>query len=144
MLLWAAQDREQHSWERSRRCHGDLGLKLSSKEGQSTTRLLLHPTFSFVYSLRINPSETKFSDNQATKANSSLSAGRMFTLRTAKIQTICQRLVISAQLHRLDLWGQFSPLLCLSQLGEANTTNGLRKRAILFPFPTFTSEFGTR
>ena len=144
MLLWVAQDRKQHSWEQSTRCHGDLNVKLSSREGQSTTSLHLHPTFSFIYSLRISPSETKFSDNQATKANSSSSAGRIFTLRTTNLQTICQRLVISAQLHGLDLWGQFSPFLRLSQLGEANATNGLGKRAILFPFPTFTSEFGTR
>ena len=143
-MLWAAQDREQHSWEQSTYCHGDLAVKLSSKEGQSTTGLHLHPTFSFIYSLRINPSETKFSDNQAKWTNSSWPGCKIFTLRTTKLQTICQGFVTSAQLDGLDLWGKFSPLLCLSQLEEANVTNGLAKKAVLFPLPTFTSELGTR
>lgn len=144
MLLWAARDRKQHSCEQRTCCHGDLDVKLSSKDGQGITCLHLHPTFSFTYSLRINISETKFSDNQATNPNSSLSAGRIYTLRTTKLQTICQRLVISAQLHGQDLWEQFSPRICLSQLEEANATSGLGKRATLFPFHTFTPEFGTR
>lgn len=135
VLLWAAQDRRQRRWEQSTHCRGDLDVKLSSKDGHSTAGLQLHPSFSFTYSLRINPSETEFSDHQDTKANSSLCEGRILILRTTKLQTICQRLVISAQLHRLDLRGQFSPFLCLSQLGEGNAPNGLGKSSILFPFP---------
>jgi len=54
-----------------------------------------------------------------------------------KLQTICQRLVISAQLHGLDLWGKFSPFLSLSQLGDANATNGLGKNGYLISISHF-------
>lgn len=88
MLLWAEHDKEQNGWEQSIHCCRNTDAKLSSKGGQISAGLHLPLTFSFIYSLRINLSETKFSDNQATKANYCFSAGRIYPLNNEALDPL--------------------------------------------------------
>lgn len=138
MLLWVAQDREQHSWEQSMCCYGVWMRSYILRKVRALPICIYIPRFSSPIPSGYALLKWHFLTAKLQKQIPSLSAGRIFILRTRMLQTICQRFVISAQMHGLDIWGLFSPLLCPSQLGEANATNQLTKRAILFSPPTFT------